>query len=183
MTQTHQTEEEQQKYDFEFRIPLTPELAEHLLGMEHSPEKFCQVIIEAELTEREAIQAHRHMMPERAGNAPGMVRNCLRTEQMSPVMLTDEALPALADEYTEHTGFQYRSRSEEEIPIGTYAKLLVILEYNHWRSRGKSCRIPLDEVLEEKLDIDEFLTAVPGNPNQEAVQQGAPPEVDQRHGY
>ena len=157
MTQNRETNSPEKHYDFDFQMQLTPEQARQHLGLEPSSTTPSWVRIEASLTEPEALQAYRKLWPENAGNAAEMIRHLLKTDRMDINTLTDEALPQLAEEQSERTGREYRTRNAREIPLETFAHLLQIAEGAWWVSRERHCLLDHDQIREAGIDINLLL--------------------------
>ncbi len=162
MTQSHQTSASETsasetRYDFDFQTQLTPEQALLHLGLQPSSTTPSWIRIETSLTEQEALQAYRKLWPENAGNADEMVRHHLKTDRMNVSSLTDEALPALAQEQSERTGREYRPRNEKDIPLETFVHLLELAEDAWWVSRERYCRLEYNSIQEANIDINLLL--------------------------
>ncbi len=157
MTQNHETSPPEARYDFDFQTQLTPEQALLHLGLEPSSTTPSWIKIETNLTESEALQACRKLWPEKGRDAAEMIRHLLKTDRMNVSSLTEEALPALAQEQSERTGREYRPRNEQDIPLETFAQLLELAENAWWVSRERYCRLEYDSIQKANIDINLLL--------------------------
>lgn len=128
------------------------------LGVNLEKSAHPNIKIEAELTERQALEVAQAIMPARHP-LEDLIRQSLHSNEPAVNVdeLMEEKLPAFAAEYSKTTSLQHQVRELAHIPVKVVATLLEIGYESHWERHGKTWEVTQEAVEKHGLRARQFL--------------------------